>query len=297
MIQNKEMNTLIKTFITMSFIFLSASGCKDVYKESKIQELKVTFRKESETKSPFTSSFAENDKIGIQVLSIDGTAYNDIEYNNICCTAQSSRLWTMDQTVELTEESGLMYAYFPYDATIDDISQIPIKAENQTDWMWGTVSGFCNIIPSVPMTMKHALAAIQFNITQESHTNNAQVTSIKIIISGTALNATLNAADGTLTIIEEDDIIYLYEDTYSLSDIPKEYDIIVIPTEKEVSIYIELIINGIVYSGNYTTNEQIDQGVIQSFTVNIETESNELQIHRPQTELWKEKTDNYSTVI
>jgi hypothetical protein len=131
----------------------------------------------TDTKALFTaSSFSAGAQLGVFVRSSDGTPYNGILYDNVKYTAASSSSWSTDTPVWLTPENGLMYAYHPYSNAVTDITSIPVTAASQTDWLWAEpATRFSSKVPSVNLTMRHALAAVRLSLTKGSFISTGEV--------------------------------------------------------------------------------------------------------------------------
>lgn len=156
--------------------------------------------------------FKDGDQIGLFATTGNlGSNYNGFAgYANVNSTRTGGK-WLQDPNVYLTGESCTIYAYFPYKKTIADGSNIAIETTSQTDYMFGTHSNSETEInsdnPDVYITMKHALALVQFNISKKNYNATAKLTKIAIKGGGGYLfkTAIMNCQTEKVTVKEEAD--------------------------------------------------------------------------------------------
>ncbi len=159
------------------------------------------------TRSPL-ASFPHNSKLGLFVTSGSlGTNYNGVSANaNVKSTFNGSN-WTQTPNVYLSPANAVIYAYYPYSSANTDGTAIPIEHTTQTDYMYGTHTAGQGAInngnPRVNLTMRHALALLQFKFQRSNYTGNGIITRIEVAnVSGKACiynKGTLNIATGAIT--------------------------------------------------------------------------------------------------
>lgn len=152
------------------------------------------------------SLFRDGDQIGLFATKGSlGSNYNDFAgYANVNSTRQGGK-WIQDPSVYLTGENCTIFAYFPYKRGLADGASIDIESTSQTDYMYGTHTDPTSVVnsdnPDVFITMKHALALIQFNIFKKNYNAAAKLT--KIAIQGNTgylfKTAKMNCQTGVVT--------------------------------------------------------------------------------------------------
>lgn len=158
------------------------------------------------------SLFRDGDQIGLFATKGSlGNNYNDFAgYANVNSTRKGG-VWVQDPNVYLTGESCKLFAYFPYKKNLTDGTSIDIESTSQTDYMFGTHTNSETAVnsdnPDVYITMKHALALVQFNISKKNYNAVGKLT--KITIKGNAgflfKSAKMNCQTGTVTVKDEAD--------------------------------------------------------------------------------------------
>ena len=101
-------------------------------------------------------------------IFLAGDDYTDAKYKNIKYTKPAgAETWT-DPLIELQEGEATVYAYYPYQDDITEITQIPVASSvNGDDWMWATpVTEVSTAKPAIDLTFNHALALVEitFNV-------------------------------------------------------------------------------------------------------------------------------------
>lgn len=173
-------------------------------------------------------AFSNGESLGLYIYrgTSGYTAYNDdadgLSTENVQYTQGTT--WSATQPIILSSVKGVVYANYPYDAANTDPAEIATtvlanqgtgqsdgtKDDTQTDYMWATpVTGISNALPTVDLTMNHALAMVSFKFVQ---TADATVTYpgegkvSKIVLKNktgkSAImigDATMNVADGVIT--------------------------------------------------------------------------------------------------
>ena len=116
-----------------------------------------TITTHNSTKALIEGDYLPNgSEIGITVLNTEGTAYDNIDYQNIRFEAESTGVtqkWQGDETIYLSATEGYCYAYYPYNSEANDITQIPVSTASQTDYLYAAPK-------QVDINNKNGLSAI-----------------------------------------------------------------------------------------------------------------------------------------
>lgn len=211
------------------------------------------------------SLFKDGDQIGIFATTGQlGNNYNGFTgYANVNSTRQAGK-WIQDPSIYLTGENCTIFAYFPYKKNLTDGTSIDIESSSQTDYMYGTHTDITSVVnsdnPDVFITMKHALALIQFNIFKKNYNAAAKLT--KITIKGNAgylfKTAKMNCATGAVTVKQEADPtgIYVQNDVEGLiPSISSEISMVESSFPKVLSLPVTTILR----DGDLTATFTIDQ--------------------------------------
>ena len=153
------------------------------------------------------SSFPYNAEVGLFVTSGSlGADYNGVGANaNVKSTFGGN--WRQTPDVYLSPVDAVIYAYYPYSTANTDGTAIPVEHATQTDYMYGTHSTGQGAInsgnPHVNLSMRHALALLQFRFGRSNYSGNGVITRIEVAnASGKSCiysRGTLNIATGTIT--------------------------------------------------------------------------------------------------
>jgi hypothetical protein len=167
-------------------------------KKTELKILPIIEGQYGTTSRAVKSSFASGDVIG-WYLANSGTTYLGTSYMNKTLTYTTA--WAMETTPKLTGEKGTLYAYYPWSSTYTtNFNSIAVETASQTDYMWGSVSGFTSANPSKTLTMKHALAQIAVKIVKGSYAYTGSVTAVKVKGANLGTTGTLNATNGDITV-------------------------------------------------------------------------------------------------
>lgn len=210
------------------------------------------------------SLFKDGDQIGLFATTGNlGSNYNNFAgYSNVNSTRQGGK-WIQDPSVYLTGENCTIFAYFPYKKNLADGSNIDIETTSQTDYMYGTHTDPTSVVnsdnPDVFITMKHALALVQFNIYKKNYNATAKLT--KIAIKGNSgylfKTAKMNCQTGRITVKDEADAngVYVQNDVEGLiPSISTEINM----SESTFPKVLNLPVNTILRDGDLTATFTID---------------------------------------
>ena len=211
--------------------------------------------------------------IGVTLVktgAVDGL-YDEQTYNNIDYNSANGTTWTIgeDKNILLSATEGTVYAYYPYNPTSTDVKAIPIKATDNTDYMYATaVSGIKNSNPAANLTMNHALSVIQFKIqkaTNDGYTGAGNITNVTID------GATLSDK-GTMDITNNGAILATraalsYNTPLSLTG-TNTAEIFAVPVGVSSEITFAVTMDGQTYSAT-TTPLELEKGKQYAFTLNM----------------------------
>lgn len=158
------------------------SGSGDVALEirTEIADIDVT-----QTRASLVSVFPEGTNIGLFVASgALGTNYDSYTGNANVRSVLKNGVWTQSPEIRLTGEKATVYAYYPYSGNNSDGKAILVDHSTQQDYMYGTHTAGQSAInkqnPTVSLTMKHAMALVQFNICKVNYPWEGKLTCIEI---------------------------------------------------------------------------------------------------------------------
>lgn len=272
-----------KTIILSALLAMSLSAC-NTYIMDPVREcsrLEVNIRNNLHTKALIeTVTLAEGSEVGITVLEADNSDYDgNAEFKNVKFTSSTSggsQLWTPVKDILLSTTKGSLYAYYPYSASAQDITAIPVSAtsSSQTDYMYGTpVTNLSNKNVTADVALKHALAGVRLSISKGSFSGKGQITAVSISGEAIATGATMNAMNGSLsgftgtgTHISPD------FQPFTVSQSPEVKDFIVIPTGTEKSFTIEIEVDGVKIQ-TQTPPIDLAEGVISEFSVTVNSKA------------------------
>lgn len=209
------------------------------------------------------SLFRDGDQIGLfATKGTLGQNYNDFAgYSNVNSTRRAGS-WQQDPVIYLTGENCKVFAYFPYKKNLADGANIDIEATSQTDYMYGTHTNPETVVnsdnPDVYITMKHALALVQFNIHKKNYNAEAKLTKIAIKAGGGYLfkTAKMNCQTGQVTVREEADAsgIFVQNTIDGLLTLSTEISM----DEKTFPKVLSLPVNSTLRDGDMTATFTID---------------------------------------
>ena len=208
--------------------------------------------------------------IGITVLNTEGSAYDNIDYQNIRFEAEgtgATQKWQGEETIYLSATEGYCYGYYPYSLTANDITQIPVSTASQTDYLYATPKQVDINNKNVNLNMKHALSAIRLALKRGTYTGTGKITAVSVTSTGLGTTGTLNATTGKVTASGTGTAIAVTTDI-DLTTTEQNADIIVVPTSNEANLTLTATIDG----KDYTTPASainIEQGKCYTYTVTI----------------------------
>ncbi len=158
------------------------------------------------TRAPL-AAFSANSELGLFVTSGSlGVNYNGLTANANVKSTYNGGTWTQTPDVYLSPANAVIYAYYPYSSANINGTAIPIEHTSQTDYMYGTHSAGQGAVNSgnsrVNLTMRHALALLQFKFGRSNYTGNGIITRIEVANASGKIciynRGTLNIATGAI---------------------------------------------------------------------------------------------------
>lgn len=225
------------------------------------------------TKAMIKSTTLPNgSSVGITVRD-DYGAYIGELYTNVKYTSSegsSKQIWSAESPIMLSSETGTAFAYYPYTASYEDLSAVPVKASStvQTDYMWGTPVSVSKDSRTASFVMKHALAAVKISYLRGTYTGTGKVTKVSFGGNCIATAAYMNVANGSLSgITGKGGVISPSMTATTLSSTAKASEIIVIPTGEKTG-KITITIDGKDYTLEFGDID-LKQGQITQFHLTV----------------------------
>ena len=217
-------------------------------------------------------SLPDGSQLGLAVTAQNGSAYNGKSYNNILYTssvADGKQVWETTEKVTVSDVTELVYAYYPYNPDVTDVTQIPMETASQTDYMYAIPAEVNNGKNKVNLTMKHAMAAVKLNIVKGDFSSDATLTSIRMRSAGMGASATLNAKTGALSSVAGASTWFTetHDNVTITTDSPASSEFLVIPTgSASATIDMLFTINGEDYTLQTTPSTTLEPGYIYEYT-------------------------------
>ena len=232
---------------------------------------------ESITTQNTTKALIEDDylpdgsEIGVTVLNTSGGAYDGVDYQNVRFVAigtGAEQMWAGDETVYLSATQGVCYGYYPYSSSITDITQIPVSAAGQVDYLYASPVAVDINNRNVFLTMNHGLAAIRLALKRGTYTGTGVISAVSVTSEGVGSAGTLNALTGKLSGVTGVGTEIGVSTAIELSSAEQNADIIVVPTATSTALTLSVTVDGKVYS-TAADARIITQGKCYTYTMTI----------------------------
>ena len=226
-----------------------------------------------DTKGVITgNSLKEGDQIGLTLCDESGTLYHGTEYENICYTATgdgSEQLWEGETSIMVSNVQGTLYGYYPYSSDVQDIREISISVESQTDYLYATPA--TNLTKSnnqARLAMKHALAALRLSVSRGTYSGEGIISAASVRGEGIPSSASLNARTGVLSEFKEyDKVITTSVSDMALNSDNCHVDILVIPDgDESKDVELSLTIDGKEYTATLS-QIPVKQGMMSECSI------------------------------
>lgn len=190
--------------------------------------------------------------IGLFVTASDGGKYDghDKGYSNVNFTFSSGE-WSTQAPVYLSNTTGKLYGYFPYNSNANDLAAVPVQSSlNGTDYLYAEPKDVSHSNRSVSLTMNHALSRLHLTI-RKGASFSAGATLSKIALKSTAIDATgtMNITTGAVSASKEPSqmgtVEFATDGSITAEGMVK--DILLVPadnSEGKKGITVSLVING-----------------------------------------------------
>lgn len=275
-----------KTIILSAVLSASLCSCNSNVLDTvdEMTSLKVNIINDFATKALIEDNhLAPGSEVGVTILKADNSHYDGkAEYRNVRFTnsgGSGSQVWTPETDILLSSTKGTLYAYYPYSASVTDITKVPVSATSsvQTDYLYATpVGDLNNKKATADVALKHALAAVRLSLTRGSYSGTGQVTAVSVNGDAIASGATLDSMTGILSDFTGTGTrISPSFEPFIVSSSPVIKDFIIIPTGAEKPFTIKIDIDGVSIEAQ-TPAADLEEGVISELSVLIN--SNDLEI-------------------
>ena len=218
--------------------------------------------------------------IGLFVTATDGTAYDckTTGYSNVKY-AYSSEKWSATSPIYLSNTTGKLYGYFPYNVDAANLTAIPVVSSlNGTDYLYATSQDVSFSNKSVNLQMNHALARLHLTIKKgDKYLSDCSLTKIVLQSKAIDANGTMDITTGTITATKAADATGTFELTGSdaVTTAGIEKDILLVPadnSEGKKDITLTLTIDGVDAEVKFTADKGLDirSGIQCNATLTIE---------------------------
>ena len=216
--------------------------------------------------------------MGVFITDNRGNDYENKGYTNVKYTVSGSSC-NSDTEIMLSATEAKVYAYYPYNEEVTDITQIPVTiatdATEQDDYMYATYNTgiVSKLAPNVSLTMNHVLAGIKVGIKKTSDETDYSVQKVTIKSGGMAKSGTMNAKGGSLNDLVGAGDEFSQNVTMDLTTEYQHTDVMYfLPTGKAATLRFVVTIAGTDYVV-VTSSATLQQGNIYIYTLNFDNES------------------------
>ena len=219
-----------------------------------------------------SATLPDGHSIGLTLVDASETTYDGRLYQNVKATASTGKTpqeWTFDNQMLLSATKGTLYAYYPHNSDITDITQIPVVA-GETDYMYATpVESINDTKHEAKVTMQHALAAIRLKIVRGTYYGTGEISSVSVQGDGIANTGILNAINGELSSVEGAGTAIVNDNTFTLSTIAQVKDFIFIPVSGTLAIPSFFVtVDGKQYEASASALT-FERGIVYEYTLTV----------------------------
>lgn len=259
-------------------IFSMFSGCsdpdnvidQDPEKFLSVAEVGFSLKSEDGISKSF---FEDGDQIGLYVDGLQGTGYNKLVYAN--------NVWGLENPVVLSENDTYLFATYPYDLQNNEAGSFEIEHHSQTDYLYSDRHRISKNEPVLSLTMKHALALIEFEFEPSMITQNEMIDFISIEGYGVHGRAKIDLNSGRMEYLNDYDpaIIYGWQMENPFISYDSKISLMVVPVSK-VAYDGDIFLN--MYIGNSKYNWLVPAGTTwesgKKYTYSVHFQDRELNI-------------------
>ena len=194
----------------------------------------------------------------------DNNTYNNVEYHS-----NDGAAWgIVTGSVMLSATEGTVYGYYPYSASVSDVTAVPISATDSKDYMYATPkTGVKNSNATVDLVMNHALSVVKFSISKAStngYTGAGAISSVKLEGATLGASGTMDITSGTVTATADE---LTYGTALALNG-TNTGELFAVPTGVESGIKFSVVMDGQTYTAT-TGNVTLVQGQRYTYTLNM----------------------------
>ena len=218
--------------------------------------------------------------IGLFVTASNGSVYDGKTegYSNIRYTYNGTK-WSATSPIYLSNTTGKLYGYFPYNADATVLTAIPVESSlNGTDYLYATSQDVSFSNKSVNLQMNHALARLHLTIKKgDKYLSDCHLS--KIILQSKAIDAsgTMDITTGTVSATKAADATgtFILTGTDAVTKTGIEKDILLVPadnSEGKKDLTLILTIDGVEAKVIFTGDKGLDirSGIQCNATLTIE---------------------------
>lgn len=266
------------------------------------------------TRATPVSVFPEGASLGLYVTSgLLDNIYDSYTANANVKSVLGNGVWSQTPVVRLTNENATVFAYYPYSSLNKDGKEIFVDHGTQQDYMYGTHTPGQAAInknnPAVNLTMKHAMAMVQFYFSKSNYPWKGNLTLIEIAnAEGKTViysEGTMDISTGEITNIPGKNraaALRTYSDIYPLLTIPekpatdeqsflKVFVLPVVSTGAEGDVVFNFTIDDRIYTWKVPANTIWKAGTKNTYTVTITGSA--LRLSEVAITDWTEGTGRY----
>ena len=209
-------------------------------------------------------------QIGVWVTDKSGADYNNRGYANVLYTTTGNTC-SSETAVLLDAKPATLYAFFPYDEEMANMTAIPVESTTLTDYMYGNSGNadLSNTNASIALSMNHILAGVKVGVKKTDANTDYSVSKIVVKSAGIAKTADFNLTDASLSNFTGQNEPITWNDAIALTTEYQTTDVAYfVPTEKSTVVKFIVTVDGTEYTiastlalnkGNeYTFNLQFD---------------------------------------
>lgn len=193
--------TAIQRYFLLVLVCAVVVACKDDDKEY-VEEpaTEVTFTTTVQTRAVTNVVTKLDDGDAMNVFMAEETADESLQqarnYKAVC----QGGVWKGVPAIEFgSSAKGYLYAVYPYQETSAKMNAVPVDITSQTDYLYsGNGVAVSRNNPKVVLTMKHALAALAFNIKNDNYAGEGKLEQISISGKPVCKSGTLDVSSGAV---------------------------------------------------------------------------------------------------
>lgn len=227
------------------------------------------------------NSFDDGDVLSVWVRESDNDSYNGNYYSNLKLSNDRSS-WRVDPTVELTSTLARVYAFYPQQAEITEMT-ISMDENNDYDYMYDVVDGVNRNNPNISLTMKHVRAKLVIDFLTDQNTVSGVPTGVEIRSDALRISGAFNLLNESY-VYDEGDVTRIV-----LNGQTNDREWFILPTPESVEasqINFSVTIDANTYTATTTNTYKFEAGKIYTFHLKIENSSKSMTIDGVDVQEW-----------